>query len=142
MSEESLNPEIAKMLKEMESIFKHHNVDFYIVGAIARDIQLSSIPRLRAIRGTRDVDLAIYLSNEEQFYQVKESLLATGLFKEHKTEPIKLYYNNSIEVDLLPFGAIENEQRETHINKPRVFVIDMPGFQEAYSTITPIRLAV
>jgi hypothetical protein len=28
MNEEPLNPEIAKMLKEMEPIFKQHNVDF------------------------------------------------------------------------------------------------------------------
>ena len=141
MNEEPLNPEISKMLKEMEPIFKQHNIDFYIVGAMARDIQLSSNPKLRAIRGTKDVDLAIYLSNEEQFYLVKESLVETGIFKEHKTEPIKLYYNNSIEVDLLPFGEIENELRETHINKPRVFVIDMPGFQEAYCSVTTIEVS-
>lgn len=136
MTDKILSPVIVKMLKEMEHVFQQHGVDFYLVGAMARDIQLSSKPGYGAIRGTKDVDLAILLASEEQFYQVKESLLATGSFEAHPTEPVKLFYQKAIEVDLLPFGAIENDQRETRINKPKVFTMDMPGFQEAYSSVT------
>ena len=136
MTDKILNPVIVSMLKEMERVFRQHDVDFYLVGAIARDIQLSSKRGYSAIRGTKDVDLAILLASEEQFYQVKESLLATGSFEAHPTEPVKLFYQKAIEVDLLPFGAIENDQRETRINKPRAFTMDMPGFQEVYSSVT------
>lgn len=138
MRDKILSPVIVSMLKEAEQVFQQYNIDFYLVGAIARDIQLSSKPGFEAIRGTRDIDLAILLASEEKFYQVIESLLATGSFEAHPTEPVKLYYQKAIEVDLLPFGAIENEQRETRINKPKVFTMDMPGFQEAYSSVTTI----
>jgi predicted nucleotidyltransferase len=30
----------------------------------------------------------------------------------------------------LPFGAIENEAHEITLHKPKLFVMDMPGFQE------------
>ena len=91
MTDKILNPVIVSMLKEMERVFRQHDVDFYLVGAIARDIQLSSKRGYSAIRGTKDVDLAILLASEEQFYQVKESLLATGSFEAHPTEPVKLF---------------------------------------------------
>jgi predicted nucleotidyltransferase len=136
MPDKILNPVIVGMLKEIETVFQKHNVDFYLVGAMARDIQLSIKPGYGAVRGTKDVDLAIYIGSEEEFYQVKESLIKTGSFEAHPKEAIKLFYKNAIEVDLLPFGAIENDQRETRINKPTVFIMDVPGFQEAYSDVT------
>ncbi|MBZ5857536.1 nucleotidyl transferase AbiEii/AbiGii toxin family protein [Flavihumibacter profundi] len=138
MTDEPLSPIIIGMLKDLEKVFKQHDVDFYIVGAVARDIHLSAIPGKAAFRATKDVDLAILLASEEQFYAVKQSMLATGTFEAHPTEPIKIFYKKSIEVDLLPFGAIENNSSETILNKPKVFVLDVPGFQEAYSSITTI----
>lgn len=92
MTDKILNPVIVGMLKEMESVLHQHHVDFYLVGAVARDIHLSSKPGCRAIRGTKDVDLAILLASEEHFYQVKESLLVTGSFEAHPKEPVKLFY--------------------------------------------------
>lgn len=140
MIDNILNPFIVGMLKQVESVFQQHNVDFYLVGALARDIQLATKPGYGADRATEDVDLAILLASEEQFYQVKETLLSSGSFEAHPTEPIKLFYQKAIEVDLLPFGTIENDQRETHINKPKVFIIDMPGFQEAHASVTTVSI--
>jgi len=136
MPDNILNPVVIGMLKEMETVFAAHGVDFYLVGAIARDIQLSQKPGYGAIRATNDIDLAILLASEEQFYEVKNSLLTTGSFTERGSEPIRLLYREAVEVDLLPFGAIENEVRETRIRKPKAFVMDMPGFQEAYASVT------
>jgi hypothetical protein len=38
-----LNPLVAEMLKIMETVFRTYKVDYYLVGAIARDISLSTI---------------------------------------------------------------------------------------------------
>lgn len=64
MTDKILSPVIVKMLKEMERAFRQHGIDFYLVGAMARDIQLSAKPGYGAIRGTKDVDLAILLASE------------------------------------------------------------------------------
>jgi predicted nucleotidyltransferase len=58
-------------------------------------------------------------------------LLDTGYFKGHNSEPIKLFYKEAIELDLLPFGGIQNEAYETTLHKPKLFVMDIPGFKEA-----------
>ena len=126
-----LEPDIAKMLSIAQKVFESFNIDFYLVGAVARDIQFSANPELASLRKTNDVDMAIMINDEEQFYEIKKALLATGYFTEHETEPIKLFYKHAIEFDLLPFGGIENDDYEIRIHKPRLFIMDMPGFREA-----------
>lgn len=57
-----LNPFVAEMLKSMENIFREFGVDFFLVGALARDIQLSLNENFAAKRRTNDVDVAILLN--------------------------------------------------------------------------------
>ncbi|QEC41635.1 hypothetical protein [Pseudobacter ginsenosidimutans] len=121
---------VLDMLNAFQKIVQKLEIDFYIVGAIARDIRLSANQGMMPKRQTKDVDIALFISSESQFNQLKEELLATGEFTAHPTEAIKLFFKQSIEVDLLPFGEIENKAREAKLEKPRLFVMDVPGFWE------------
>jgi predicted nucleotidyltransferase len=121
---------VGEMLASLESIFKKNGIDFYLVGAVARDVHFLANPSFASGRTTNDIDIAIMVANEDQFYVLKEAILATGNFSAHETESIKLFYKHSIELDLLPFGGIENDNREVHIQRPRLFIIDVPGFKE------------
>jgi predicted nucleotidyltransferase len=129
-------PLIAEMLATMEDIFRRQGVEYYLVGAFARDIHLSKGPTYANTRRTKDIDIAIMLANEEEFYAVKEALLQTGAFTAHATETIKLFYQQRLEIDLLPFGEIENEKAETVLTKPQTFIMDVPGFKEAQAYVT------
>lgn len=130
MINDIVHPLIIAMLSDIETVFKKHDVQYYIVGALARDIHLSVHESYTAPRKTNDVDLAIMLDSEEQFYKVMEELINSENFTEVKGNPIKLYYKQSLEIDLLPFGEIESEYSEIRINKPKLFAIDVPGFKE------------
>jgi len=121
---------VLEMLNTFGKVLNQLNIDFFLVGALARDIRLSVDPAFAPKRVTKDVDIAILLASEVQFYQVKDALLATGDFTPHEREAIKLFYKQAIEIDLLPFGEIENHARETRIEKPRPFILDVPGFKE------------
>ncbi|MBL7919958.1 MAG: hypothetical protein JNJ40_06565 [Bacteroidia bacterium] len=48
------------------------------------------------------------------------------MFKEH-TEHIKLIFKEALELDLLPFGEIE-ESDVTKLSKPKIFTLKIPGF--------------
>lgn len=124
------NGRVLEMLDAFGKVANRHGIDFFLVGALARDIRLLNNSRLASGRMTKDVDIAIFLASEDQFYEVKEALLATGDFVAHERVAIKLLYQQAIEVDLLPFGEIENADRETRIEKPRPFIMDVPGFRE------------
>lgn len=134
-----LAPLVAEMLKELQAIFAKFNIDFYLVGAVARDINLSSNEDLFSKRGTNDIDLAVTISDEGQYNQVKAALVATGLFESHETEAIKLIYKKGLEVDLLPFGEIEGENRNVKLTDP-TFILNMPGFMEIYPFVKDFEL--
>jgi predicted nucleotidyltransferase len=126
-----LLPIISEMLNEMSTVCSKFNIDFYLVGAIARDIHLSVNEELLSKRRTKDIDLAITISDEGQYNEVKATLIGTGLFEDHESEPIKLIYKKGIEVDLLPFGQIEQPNRNVKLSNP-TFILNMPGFIEIY----------
>jgi predicted nucleotidyltransferase len=115
------NGPVLEMIDAFGKVVNQLGIDFFLVGALARDMRLNGDSKLASKRATKDVDIAILLASEEQFYQVKGALIATGDFVAHEREAIKLFYRQAIEVDLLPFGEIENLDRETRIEKPRPF---------------------
>ncbi len=137
MTKVLLNPYLIEMLKDMESVFKNFGIDYYLVGAIARDINLSADENAIAVRKTEDIDLAITVNDEGQFNELKKALEATGNFTSHPTESIKLYYKEGIEVDLLPFGEIEDPNRKVNLKDPK-FILNMPGFKEIYPFVKDI----
>ena len=134
-----LAPAIAELLADLEAVFSKFGIDFYLVGAVARDINLSANEQLTSNRGTKDVDLAVKISDEGQYNQVKAALVETGIFEAHETEAIKLMYKNNIEVDLLPFGEIEQPNRNVKLTNP-TFVLNMPGFTEVYPFVKDFAL--
>ena len=133
-------PAVAEMLTDLQVVFLKFDIDFYLVGAIARDIHLSTNEELSSARATKDVDLAITINDEGQYNEVKAALVDTDLFEAHETETIKLIYKKSIEVDLLPFGQIEQPNRNVTLTDP-TFVLNMPGFTEIYPFVKDFELA-
>jgi predicted nucleotidyltransferase len=126
-----LDPLLAGMFAAVNEIAQKFKVDYFLIGAVARDIQLSSRPDLAAKRKTNDIDIAIVIDTEDQFDKIRAALIATGLFSQTDNNPIKLMYRESIELDILPFGEIENEERKLELNKG-VLSMDMNGFKEVY----------
>lgn len=134
------HPLMEEMFKDLATVFRIYGVDFYLVGAIARDVHLNRADDRRTLRRTRDIDIAVMLNNEEQFHEVKNALISSGKFTEHHSEPIKLFYKNELEIDVLPFGEIENVYYEVQLHKPRVYTIDVPGFAVLNNTTEQIKI--
>jgi predicted nucleotidyltransferase len=81
------------------------------------------------------------LDDEKQFYAIKEALIATGDFKESSVKAIKLIYKEAIEVDLLPFGEIETEDRRLQLSHHALLSMDMSGFKEVYPFVDELTIA-
>lgn len=121
---------ILEMLAAFSKVLREQKIDFFLIGAIARDIRLSASADYKPRRITKDVDIAILVGSEQEFQRVKQALLATGDFTAHDKWAIRLFYKQAIDLDLLPFGGIEGADREVRIEKPQLFLLDMPGFAE------------
>jgi predicted nucleotidyltransferase len=117
------------------------DIDHFIVGAVSRDLALSINKEFESKRKTEDVDIAIRISNIHQFETLAQRLKDSGEFTEVSKNPIKLIFREAIEIDLLPFGDLENELREVHIPMPaRPFVLRVPGLKEVQEHIQEYKL--
>jgi predicted nucleotidyltransferase len=134
-----LSTVFVEMLKNMEHVFRDFGIDYYLVGAVARDIHLSVCIEAEALRKTEDIDIAKTINDAGQYNELKKALISTGDFTADPTEAIKLYYKSVIELDLLPFGAIESINRTVNLIDP-TFILNMPGFKEIYPFVNDIKV--
>src|SRR2546422_5961864 len=108
----SLAPHTLEVLKLVDRIARELELDYFVTGALARDILLSGVFGLDSGRGTMDVDLAIAVEDWSQFNLVKRRLLATHAFTAEDSTPHRLFHREDVRqraypLDLLPFGGIE-----------------------------------
>ena len=85
------------------------NLNLYVVGATARDLIMKLLDETESKRKTKDLDVAIALSDWSQFNNLCE-VLQTNYFHKGKAKQ-KFYYKgehheNDYEVDIVPFGEI------------------------------------
>ena len=88
-------------------------LDLYVVGATARDLMMKMLDESPSKRKTRDLDVAIALSDWSQFDNLSKELLANHFQKEKAKQ--KFYYKgeqnkNDYEVDIVPFGDIAEDE--------------------------------
>ena len=98
------NEGLKKTFEVLELAFKKCDIDYYLIGARARDLWTDHIP-LRDKRTTVDVDFCIYIHEYEQYRMLVKVLIDTYGFKRDEDEPFRFYFNGTI--DLIPFGGIE-----------------------------------
>lgn len=114
-------------------------VPFFVIGATARDIMLLYGHGIRTTRATMDIDFGIQVSNWGQYDEFKKGLLNSDRFKATKEEH-RLRYNESILIDIVPFGAII--EKDGSISWPPEHEIKMSalGFKEAFENSIIVRL--
>lgn len=88
-------------------------LDLYVVGATARDLMMKMLDEAPSKRKTRDLDVAIALSDWSQFDNLSKELLENHFLKEKAKQ--KFSYKgeqnrNDYEVDIVPFGDIAEDE--------------------------------
>jgi predicted nucleotidyltransferase len=95
-------------LDALEAAFRHFDIDFYLIGAFARDLWIDHLDHLPTRRATLDIDFSIYIREYDQFKALK-----TFLVEEHRfrltDEPYRLFSADEVVIDLIPFGGVEHD---------------------------------
>ncbi|MEX1211340.1 MAG: nucleotidyl transferase AbiEii/AbiGii toxin family protein [Balneolaceae bacterium] len=96
--------QLRELIQVTEQVFSECGVDFYLLGAIARDAWYAK-EQIRS-RATRDVDFALYVSGKEQYDEVVRQLITNHDFSEIERVPFRLQSPFGATIDLIPFGEI------------------------------------
>lgn len=113
---------------------------YLLAGATARDLLLQAAHGIDPRRATTDVDLAFMVSTWDEYLGLRTRLLEPGDFAEVPGGGLhKLRFRGNLEVDIIPFGAVENADRTIAWPPQGDFVMTVFGFREAYgASITVI----
>jgi len=112
-------------------------IPFFLIGATARDMLLT-VHNIQTYRATLDIDIGEKVPDWEKFNKLKKGLVETERFTSTEEEQ-KLKYKDHIEIDIIPFGAISDENH--NINWPsQETVMNVLGFEETFRHAQIVRL--
>lgn len=114
----------------LEEQLSQLEIDFYLIGAIAKDMWMSGVHEVSLGRITTDLDIAVLIDNEEKFNLLKNKLVNTGRFTSLKNSPYTLLFDGRIQLDMLPFGGVNIE--DINFSKTIALTASTNGFAEVY----------
>ncbi len=115
------------------------DVDFLVVGAIARDLLLHYGHGVPITRATTDIDLGLAVAGWEEFQQLRDAYLKSDNFTAGRPGNHRLVHRSGVTLDLIPFGGIEREDG-TIMWPDDDTVMGVLGFLEARATAIEIQL--
>ena len=137
LSKELSNPELKDILQALNTFFQSKKIDFYIVGATARDILLTNLYGLIPERKTMDIDIAIAISNWEEFEIIERELPQRKYFEKDSYQKQRFIYKGFYAIDVIPFGKIAQKDGNIYWPPDGVIAMSVSGFPEiAAATIS------
>jgi predicted nucleotidyltransferase len=130
---------LLEIFTEIEKVSQTLSIDFFVVGATARDIILESGYGIPTIRATEDIDLGIQVSDWQEFSRFKEGLVKGGNFTSTK-ETQRLKHTNGNPVDIIPFGGVANQKALFTWPPEHETEMNVLGFDESYKHSILVRL--
>ena len=134
------------VLKAVDRVARDLGIDYFVLGATARDIVLYGVFGIDPDRGTQDVDLAVAVRDWSQFGLVKTALVATNDFSADPSTPHRLFYRDdelkkAHPLDLLPFGGVEDGSRRIVWPPELEVVMNVAGYREALAAAQEVEIA-
>lgn len=125
-------------LQEITAACNRLQINYFIVGAIARNIWLASNEEKPS--GTKDIDLAVFVSRVEIYNDLRNILADEYGYRLISGNAFCLLTPTGQQVDLLPFGEIEDSE-EVSIQGVGLTTINLEGFKEVFARGTlPVKI--
>lgn len=119
------------ILSEIDTIARDLKLAIFIVGATARDILLQHAHGIHPARATLDVDIGVYVSDWNQFQNLKEALVRTGKFSSTR-QAQRLLFDDELPLDIVPFGGVAEENDSILWPPEHDIRMSTLGFQECH----------
>jgi len=133
----SQQPGITEMLYALQRGLEKFGIDFYLVGAVARNVWMTGINNIAPRRTTGDIDFAVLINDDGVYEALKTYLIITEGFQPYKGNEYVLIWKENLEVDLLPFVAIDDGDTKFTSNGLGLTSISLQGFTEIYNDGLP-----
>lgn len=137
-----IDPAIVDVLRAVHAAAHAQKLDFFIAGALARDIWLDYIYQVPVARLTRDIDVGIQVSSWIEFEGLRERLISDAAFTPDVHRLHRLFMSSSgVPLDIVPFGGVEDSERRIAWPPEGETVMSLLGFAEAFRAAPLLELA-
>lgn len=111
-----------------------------LVGAMARDLLLYYAYKIPVSRATEDIDLGFAVADWKDFDALQAALLVSNHFEAHGRVLHKIYHRDRREVDLIPFGGLEQPGGSIAWPPRGDEVMTVVGYREALASAIDVML--
>lgn len=120
-----------EILEALERGFSKFGIDFYLVGATARDVWMKGVHEMLPKRATSDIDFGIMIKDSGIFADLKNYLIEVEGFVPYRENAFVLIWKDKTQVDLIPFGELEKQGVAT-VKGTGFISMNVEGFKEVY----------
>jgi len=138
-NEQLNNPLLKPLLKELTQYFTSIGMEFFIIGATARDIVFGALYNQEPARKTFDLDIAIAIPDWDAFDKISADLCAIDGFTKDPDQKQRFHFQGNYELDIVPFGEVARKDDKIYWPPEESHAMSVKGFTEITSdTITMI----
>lgn len=132
---------LAQVVGSLQAVAQPMGIDFFLMGATARDVLLRHGHNIEPGRQTIDADFAVMVRDWEAFGDLRAALVAGGHFAE-RPGPVthSLCHQGGMPLDIVPFGGVERDDRTIAWPPDQSTVMDCFGASEAFKATVSVLL--
>lgn len=127
---------ILKILEALERGFVKFGIDYYLVGAVAREVWMRGLNDITPRRATSDIDFGILIKDNAHFAELKDYLISNEGFTGYKENAFVLLAPDNRQIDILPFGEIEKDGKVT-VKGTGMTTLYVDGMKEVFEEGVP-----
>lgn len=133
-----IDPFTSEVLTLVSKITDTLKMDFFIIGATARDIIFNLVHDIKINRGTNDIDFSVRVRNWEDYSKL------TNVLQENNFSPSKVIhrftYKSIPSIDIIPFGEISVNSTTIKWPDKEEKEMSVVGFEECYLDSESVRI--
>jgi len=138
---DKISDEYVECFEKLEQAARQTHTDYLLIGATARDLIMESVYGITPKRQTFDIDISLCVGSWGTFQKFKDNLKTQGLIENPDVAHIMTFIptnatddRDQIRLDLVPYGAISDENGEISWPPNGDVVMSVLGFEEAYES--------
>ena len=128
-SDKLQHPLLKPILIALVSYFSKNKIQFYVIGATARDI-LMNLHNEKSGRATQDLDIAIAVSDWGRYEEVEKGILEIEGFSKDKSQQQRFLYQDTFPLDIVPFGDVMQQDDKIFWPPDEHIAMSVLGFNE------------
>jgi predicted nucleotidyltransferase len=132
---------LARLVRALQAAAHPRGIDFFLMGAAARDLMLRHAHGISAARLTEDADFAVMVRDWSAYEDLRAGLMAGGEFTARPGPAThRLRHRGGSALDIVPFGGVERPDRMLAWPPDGTTVFDCFGMNEALGASVMVRL--